>query len=267
MRNPVKSVVAAIALSAISLSAAEVINLTGKDMWKEYIGKGKVAYTEGQFTTDGYVMLGCSKLIEIDPAKTYTLKMTLVGNNAKRTTNYIGFDCVNPQGRGGAAYAWQGKNASFTQVTRDAKKGDKVIYVKDGKNWNSSTIAHVIINAKEDGSDIPNSATVASGIASVKQEGEEWAINLKNPLKKDVAANTNVREHFAGGYMYVSTQSLPVNGTHTVNAVIKGSAAVPSNYSSKVWPFNAKKARLLLMLDYSKTGAKITVKDATLTIE
>lgn len=269
MRFFAKSIVAAIAFAALSLSAAEVINLTEKGALKRVLGKGDIVYGENQFTVPGWTMLELPKLIKIDPAKKYTVKMTLVGNPQKRVSIYIGYNPSSSKKGGGAAQIWQGAQKSFTQLTRDAKKGDKVIYVKDAKGWiKTASYASIAFNAKEDGSDLPNKELYASNILSVKQEGEEWAIEFKTPLRKNIPANTGVRQHFAGGYMYIFANSLAPNQERTFSATTQGHAKAVSRYSSTVWPINVDQAKLVLLLDWGRpTNTPVTIKDATLTIE
>lgn len=269
MRTFTKSIVCVAAFAALSLSAAEVINLTEKGVMKRNIGQGDIVYGENQFTIPGRSAFRMNKPITIDPAKTYTFKVTFANNTARKPMIYVGWDPINAKNLGGPAYMWQGKNETFTQLSRDAKKGDTMIYVKDGKAWRKAGHACFAAYANADGSDLPNRNIFGNNITSVKQEGEEWVITFKTPLKKDIPANTNVRQHYSGGYLYVIASKIAPNKESTFTKVIKGCSDKVNLYNSNIWPRNAAKAVLVMLLDWGndKEMTPITIKDATLTIE
>ena len=95
-------------------------------------------------------------------------------------------------------------------------------------------------------------------------------LTLAAPLKADLAAGTKIRQHYNGGYFYFANTSpsrVAPGKTVTVTAVIQGVNAEPERFSGKKWPVNSKKFSFLMLSDYTDTKAKLTLKDATLTVE
>lgn len=266
MNSITKFAVCAAVLAGAAVVSAETLDFTKPGQFLNPMRKS-ITEANGQIKTKGKTFLISKQTFTIDPAKKYTVKVTVDGNTVKPSALYIGFQVIDANGRAYSAVNWQGQHYTFTQVVRDAKKGDKVIYVKDGSRWVSHSAFQFALNAKEDGSDVPNRQIVRNPIASKAKQGDVWALTLKEPLKADIAAGTNVRQHVDGGYFYSIIKTLPVGKESTLTGTVQGAAKTVSSFNGKQWPVNAKKAQLLLLVDWNNTGAELTFKDITLTIE
>lgn len=119
-----------------------------------------------------------------------------------------------------------------TELVADAVKGEKSFLVKDASMWNPSKQGKLVaFNAKEDFSDLPNSA-LEYYITSVKQENGSWRVTLNRPLSKTYAAKTGIRLHADCNYLIIRLQ-LPLAKPYTgrINAAPKFGA----KYST-LWP-------------------------------
>ena len=119
-----------------------------------------------------------------------------------------------------------------TELVADAMKGEKSFLVKDASMWNPSKQGKLVaFNAKEDFSDLPNSA-LEYYITSVKQENGSWRVTLNRPLSKTYAAKTGIRLHADCNYLIIRLK-LPLAKPYfcRINAAPKFGA----KYST-LWP-------------------------------
>ena len=264
-----KSVVFAAAFAGTLLCAAEVHNLIDPKVISAVNGC-KLTFAGNQLTHTGKAFMFSKAKYAIDPAKKYTFKYTITNDSDKIATVYAGFNVTDAKGRSFPIWAWQGNKKAFTEVAADAKKGDTQIRVKNAQGWATHAAACVVADAKEDYSDIPNTKKVFDQIKKCVKDGDVWVLTLAAPLKADLAAGTKIRQHYNGGYFYFANTSpsrIAPGKTVTVTAVIQGVNAEPERFSGKKWPVNSKKFSFLMLSDYTDTKAKLTLKDATLTVE
>ena len=257
----------AMVFASASMASAETINLAEKDFFKNPTGNYSTTGTE--ITTKGMTSLFSKQMIDVDPAKKYSFKMTVSNSAPKNLMLYVGFNLIDANGKAHAAFAWQGVTNSFTKVTRDAKKGDTVIYVEDGKAWNLSNISSIARNAKADNSDLPNTTTIKNTIKSKKQVGNEWELTLNAPLKADLTAGEMVRQHMAGGYFYTAIKTVkPTDTEFDLTGAVQGFAKTIGSFNGKQWPSGTAKAQIIILADWgTKVGTPLIFKNPTLTIE
>ena len=259
------SKIAAAAVVATSvLSAAEVIDLSDKNFWRD---NPKVSFAENQIIPNGHVMLLSKKTITIDPAKKYTLKMEVITGEGEKPNFFLsGLVPADKKGRALDALNLQTVNNSFTQITENAAKGDKIIKVKDASNWKNNPIWKIAYNAKEDFSDLPNRSILKSAIESITKDGDSWIITLKTPLSIDLPAGTNVRQHVSGGHYYFISSFIKPNKNQNFSKTITGKSNY-GTYHSKGFHPAMTDAFLVIMADWHGKKTPIVIKNATLTIE
>ena len=266
MNSFTKIAVCAMAFAGLSIASAETVNLADKTFLKKSFGD--FSATGKEFTTKGMTYLFGSKSFDVDPAKKISFKLTVSGKLEKNARVYVGFNLMDAKGRGYQAIAWQGITTSFTQLTRAAKKGDTVIYVKNGGAWSTASTVYIALNAKEDGSDLPNTKIAMNNIKTKVKKGDEWEMTLKTPLKVDIAAGTNVRQHIAGGYYYCAIKDIkPTDKEVVLTGAVQGFAKTVGGFNGKNWPIGVKKVNFLIWADWGKTGAVLNFKDASLVVE
>lgn len=101
---------------------------------------------------------------------------------------------------------------TFTELTADAKKGDRAIRVKDALYWFNGRVA---FGARADGSDFPN-RTAGPGVAkAVRTPSGDWEVSLTGVLHADASAGTGVRLQ-PGGPAYLFCRSSAKKGEWSV---------------------------------------------------
>ena len=264
-----KIAVCAITFSGMFAADAETVDLTEKNYFRTVSGGYSVA--ENQFTTRGMTFIQSIKPFDIDPAKQYSFKMTVNGSIPKDCRIYVGYNLYGADGKGYQAASWQGLPLTLTQLSRAAKKGDTVIYAKNAANWSLGGTVFIALDAKEDGSDLPNMKIINNSVKDKKKVGNEWEVTLREPLKADIPADMNIRQHVSGGYYYIVIKNLKAadSGKDIVlTGTVKGYNKTVAPFTGKNWPIGVTKARLLILADWgSKSGAVLTFKDASFVIE
>lgn len=267
MKTFTKTVLCVMAFAGMSMASAETFNLAKQN----FFWKPKKGFTTNgtEFTTTGMTFLSSQKLYDVDPAKKYSVKIKVNSSVPRVCCLYVGFELHDAKGKSYQAVSWQGYPETFTQITRPAKIGDKVIYVKNGANWSTVRSVYFALDAKADGSDIPNTKIVYNNVASKKKVGNEWEITLTAPLKINLPAGKSVRQHAAGGYFYViNKRIMPKDKELVLSGSVQGFAKTIGQYNGKNWPAGVGKVRFVILADWgTKVNSPLTFKEATFTIE
>ena len=213
-----------------------------------------------------YTALFSKQEIKVDPARKYRISGDFCLNGGKPVLTcdkgdrgcrpvllFLGFVPYDKNKVQILPNAVFGSNKTLTTVAEDAKKGDKVIKVKDASKWDTkSPHSYIVFNAAEDYSDLPNRNSVHTVAPNARQAGEVWEITLKTPLKADIAAGTAVRQHSDGGtYIYTGGAFKTLGVWKTRTGTISGIAAsgAPAN---KFWKGTETVRVLILALNGSK---------------
>ena len=209
----------------------------------------KISKADDALSAKGTSYLFSAKSFALDPAKKYQISGEFSQKGGKQVTLYFGFAPYDANGRPVDARKVNVNKNSLTEVAEDAKKGDKVIKVKDASKWNTKTkYSFVTFGAKEDFSDLPNGNQHATTAPNARQNGEVWEITLKNPLTKDIAAGTAVRQHFDGAsYIYTAGYCKLTDQWVTRKGIISGIAPF-GNVWNKMWKGTEKVKVLILLL-------------------
>lgn len=267
MNSITKMAVCALAVSGLSFASAETINFFEQGTMVKHMGS--VTASKNEIKTKGQTFVTSKKVFEIDPAKKYSFKLKIAGDAQKPATVYIGFNLLDAKNQSAAAVAWQGIPRTFTQTTRAAKKGDSVLYVKNGSSWSlHKSVTPFVINAKQDGADLPNRSIINCTVKSKEKKGDEWVLTLNAPLPQDIEAGMSIRQHVAGGYYYMVPGKKILPGTEIeLSGTVQGFVKEVSGFNGKNWPIGAKKAAFLMLLDWGRSNAELTIKEATFTVE
>ena len=208
---------------------------------------GAMAF-KGTFTN-----LFSKQVIKIDPAKKYRISGEFCLKGGKPVSLFFGFVPYDKNKVQIFTNSVLGNNKTLTTVAEDAKKGDKVIKVKDASKWNiNSPYSYIVFKAAEDYSDLPNRSTIHTVAPNARQAGEVWEITLKTPLKADIAAGTAVRQHSDGGtYIYTGGAFKTAGVWKARTGTISGIAAsgAPPN---KFWKGTETVRVLILALNGDK---------------
>ena len=121
-------------------------------------------------------------------------------------------------------------------------------------------------DAKEDLSDLPNYNILVIGVKDAIKKGDNWEITFNNPLLKDVAAGTKVREQIHGGYIYTGGAAHVGTDWRTLSGSIKGLDTKGVWYSSR-WPIGTVQAQLVILVNWSGEQLITELKDISLDIQ
>ena len=209
---------------AVSLTGAEVLQPKGLE---DYTGSfQKSVNIENGIRIDSqgrFVSLDSKKRISVDLKKKYMISFEYrITPGAKSEGRFYFMPvCYDKNGRMITAACQNPLCKSDSELAAPAKKGDKVIKVKDASAWNVK-YANAAFNTKKDFSDLPNFDF--QPIASVKKNGEIWDVQLRKALGKDYAGGTPVRVQRDGmTHRYMVAFAVPQANWVKFSRVITGS--------------------------------------------
>ena len=178
-----------------------------------------------------------SKSVKIDPTKKYQISGEFK-STGKRPMVYIGFVPYDAKNKQISCIYIHDSYNSLTTLAKDAKKGDKVLYLTDCSKWRKDTPhGYIAFNAKKDYSDMPNTSVLAIE-KDIAKKDNLWVVTLKQPLKKDYAAKTSVRQHVATSSFIYPKYSYVGNQWTKLNGVVFGMAQRGA-HGNKFWPKTA----------------------------
>ena len=234
------------------LSAQEIFSVAEP---ADFIQAKRIAKAEDAFAVKGNSYLFSTKSFTLDPEKKYQISGEFCLKAGKPMVVYLGFAPYDGKNRIIDARKVNVNKTSLTEVAEDAKKGDKVIKVKDASKWNTKTkYSYITFGAKEDYSDLPNRDQQATVVPNAQQNGDAWDILLRKPLTKDIAAGTPVRQQFDGAsYIYTAGSCKLSDKWITRKGTISGIAPV-GNVWNKMWKGTEKVRVVILFLSGDKTS-------------
>ena len=204
------SVLAVAVTMAGTVFAAEALQCTKITDFKGYTQNAKAIENGIRLTGNGkYFVLGSVKKLPVDLKKKYCFSFEYRLAPGSKTAGgfYIAPVCFTAQGKEITAVSQNCVNGSDTVLAAAAKKGDKVIKIKNGAKW-ILRYGAVAFNTKADYSDLPNYEIAE--ITAIKKVGDIWEISLKKPLAKAYPAGTAVREQcYAATYRYILANAVP----------------------------------------------------------
>ncbi len=234
------------------LSAQEIFSVAEPT---DFIQSKKISKADDALSVKGISYLFSTKMFTLDPAKKYQISGEFCQKAGKPMVVFLGFAPYDGKGRIIDARKVNVNKNSQTEVAADAKKGDKIIKVKDASKWNTKTkYSYITFGAKEDYSDLPNGDQQATAAPNAQQNGEVWEILLRKPLTKDIAAGTPVRQQFDGAsYIYTAGSCKLSDKWITRKGTISGIAPV-GNVWNKMWKGTEKVRVVILFLSGDGTS-------------
>lgn len=187
-----------------TIFAAEALKPAKVADFKGYTANVKEIANGIRLTGNGrYFTVETVKKLPIDLNKKYNISFEyrIAAGSKADGRFFFAPICYTKQGKEITAVSQNCVAGSDTVLAAAAKKGDKLIKIKNGAKWILKYGA-VAFNTKADYSDLPNFDHTE--IAAIKQNGDIWEISLKKPLAKAYPAGTAVREHrYAATYRYM----------------------------------------------------------------
>lgn len=253
-----------------SLTAAEVLTLNEPADFTNQLFKPakQLVKADDALSVKGQSFcLFSVKTLTLDPTKKYTLSLDYRQKEGDGSgVLYVGFVPFNAEGKQIRAVSVNAVKNTEAVVAKAAKSGDTVVYLKDASKWDLKTpYGYIVFDAKEDYADLPNFSYIAVPGGNIKQDGDVWEITLKEPLKKDIAEGTVVRQQKAGSaYIY---SIIRTKFTHTDwlsgSGKIDGSVSKFGTGNKQLWPGTAS-VRILVMMQGGKRDSVFEFKNIRL---
>ena len=154
-------------------------------------GKGPCFVLYGKYPTP----LVYRKLIPVDPAKTYAVRVSFRSVSAELPASaYLGAELYDAQKRLIAIRNVWVKAGSESEVV-SARAGESFLTLRMIPDFAKFKACVVAFGAKKDGSDLPNFDLSSRCTAMKPDENGDLRIELKQPLKKSYPAGTPTRFH------------------------------------------------------------------------
>lgn len=242
-----------------SLAAAEVISIKEP---ADFTVPKRLSKEGESLALKGNAILFSARTLVLDPAKKYKISGDFrlkEGEISGRV--FLGYAPYDAQGKPISPAAVNATSKSDTEIARAAKKGDKVIFVKDASKWNMKTpYGYIVFNTKEDYSDLPNRDLIGIPKDGIKQSGDVWEITLKTPLTNDRAAGVKVRQHLGAGTFIYNSGSVQVRQGWVTRTGILSGVAKSGSPTNKLWAGTAS-VRVLVMVLGGKTTDVLEMKN------
>ena len=242
----------AVLYTAGALSAADSVNdWTGRDNKPSNLTAG----ANGLNINGKEFYVFSTKSFPVKPDSKYVLSGTFrrTEGNKGNTPLYFGIAMYDKNGKWMNGFQACPIKDSQTELTAPAKKGDRVLKLKNASAWVKRASA-AAFGAKADFSDLPN-YDISPAITHIEKTGDEWEVTLRYPLNREYAAGTAVRQQSGPPYIYVRA-GVPLNdewqtftssvihgpgvggnrfwqGTDSVKIVMFGSIGKPAEISMK----------------------------------
>lgn len=249
-----------------SVQAKETVSYAEKAKWQP--SKDLIQTKEGLVLKGRTFVLG--KPFNIDPAKKYTISYTVFVKNLpanEKLSMNVGFFVYDANNRAIFCQNSCVVPKSFAKTLANAKKGDKVLLVDKAVKINARPWHNLVINAKEDLSDLPNRNIIASNIKSIIQKEKGWEITFATPLSKAVPAGTFIRFQSTGGYLGTGGNGVKVTAEPaSISGSIQGFA--PNGvWTKSKWPVGTAKASVFIQPSSKAKDFEIHFKNFSVDIE
>lgn len=242
------------------LSAAEVKTLTGKD----FASGPSVSEKDGVITVSGKTELMMNEVIEIDPSKTYDFNVTFRSVNGGDGAFMPVLMQYDAKGRTISCGQVKVIGGTFTELLKPAKRGDKVLYVKDAKLWSKKRLLCIAFNAKEDYSDLPSRLVSYNTITDIIEENGMFKVKLATPLVFNAPVG-GVRLHQNGSRMiYPLGGKLATGSWSTLKGQVSGQAR--NDFQQRVWAPGAVTAKLGFQVNFRNPDTVTEIKDIKIEI-
>ena len=177
-----------------------------------------------------------SRMIPIDPAKTYTFSAWMRSlDDATPASSYMGLRLYDENKREITVRHITPFPNTETTLAADVAQGATELWVYKKEAWLERKTASIALNAQEDYSDLPN-FEISPRVKELIDEGDRYRILLHGSIAKDYPALTPVRLHSPwGAPMYHIVAGWREAQWTAFTNVIKGEA-VQGMSKDQFWP-------------------------------
>ena len=251
------SMVAAGSIFAADLQIRKVADISPKSV--------NIKDSENGFriTNKGFIRFFSAKRIPIDPQKKYLIscEYRLASGTQSDCHFYIAPVCYDKNAQELSAASQNCVIGSDTVLAAAAKKGDRILKIKDGKKWKKSGL--IAFNTKADHSDLPNKNYET--FTAVTAKGDIWEVALKSPLTKDYPAGTAVRNQIHGASYRYLLYTTPKAEWQKYSRVFQGLKAEHAAGSWSTWRIGTTQAGLIFFVLDTKKSIDIEFRNISIT--
>ena len=224
----------------------------------------RIQKKDGLLTVQGRLAM-CGPKFKVDPAKTYTLSLEAaaqgVANNGK-TQVFAGFQVFDEKGREIRPHHIS-PVTGVLYLAEDTKPGTNTVKVKGNlAKLKASSAYHIVFDAKEDLSDLPNWNIFGSSINKVEKKNDTAVITFRYPIKRTVKAGTQVRVHATGGYLFCAGASTVGKDWQLMQGSIKG---IKRKWTWKNFPLGTVQANIIILSNWNNKAESVQYKEISLT--
>ena len=224
------------------------------------------AKSEGILSVSGCRFLYSDPAVEFSKDKKYRFSGSFRKSGTEPAKLFFGLAFYDEKGR---RFDFANSNAeanSDTEMTEDAKKGDTVFRIKNGKGWQKYKGCIIALNTMPDYSDLPNFNLIRIPIKSVTEADGNWTVTLSKPLSVNISAGTPVRLHRPGGTFYiVANRKLRASWLKFESRVLSGITDGPGLVEKGLFPRGTKTFRLLVIANLGlKNESTVEFKEVKL---
>lgn len=258
-------IIAASVMLGSVVSAAEKIDLMKPEAWDAATQK-RVSFAENSIISNLPFFMMRGTLLPVDLKKEYTVSFQVKAEGGTPVMQF-GFRCFTADNKIIESSHVLEQKGTFTTLTEKAAKGSKILKVKDASKWKPFSFLALAFNAKEDFSDLPNFDIAICIPEKIEKTGNFWTVTLKQPLPKDLAANSGIRQHIRSSSLIPMTPKVKTgSGFITLKGTIKGVSK--GEYTPVAWP--AGTAKVSFFVQTNQTGlknVKTILKDFHITVK
>ncbi|MBR2428002.1 MAG: hypothetical protein IKB16_14815 [Lentisphaeria bacterium] len=199
-----------------------------------------------------------SDIIKIDPTKKYKFSIYFrTDDGSKAAPFFAGLQSYDKNMKPFGGDNVRSFDGTLTTVTADARKGEQVLQVENASKYKKGWI--IALDAKEDYSDLPN-RNLIGGVKAIN--GNE--LTLAQPLKQDVAAGTQIRQHIGGWQYNLNHGGKPGVEWKEYSCIINGRNDKNGN-NDQFWP-GTQYVKIVIAANMAKgEGAVLYIDDFQLT--
>lgn len=197
----------AIIIAGTFLTAVLSAQVTELNKVTDWNGSGCILKDEALTFSGRWSYVSSIPMLKIEPAAQYIYEFEFKGpENPSRplkiTASVTSYDKDRKIIQSYNVLSFAGSEA---KLSREAKPGDKELWLKDAEKWKSDSWFSIAFNVKDNYADLPNRDVMNSNIRKIETVGNEQKITLKTPMKKAYPADTCVRQHVWSGDAVVFT--------------------------------------------------------------
>ncbi len=185
-----------LAAACVAMVSAEEKEVLKIEKPADFQKAESVSQAENAVVLKGKGIFLSKPTLSVNPAAKYRISGEFRLKSGKPAGVWLGFCPYDVKKNRIYPSTINGSNETRTELAAAAKKGDKVLKLKDASKWDTKTrYSYIAFKAAEDYSDLPNFQINKTAVPNAVKKGDVWEIPLVNPLKVDYPAGTAVRQH------------------------------------------------------------------------